>query len=610
MTYLRTVGRFEPWLVFLAGPPLVLSEWFPPIARVLALAWLAVLLLARVVATGRLTLRTPLDPPLVALALMIPAAAAAASQPSAAASRIWSLLFAVAVYYAIANGVVRPRQGWSAAMWFLVAGMGLSAVGLVSVDWVEKLPGAARVIGGLPSLALNMPHPTLGAGVHPNELAGLLILFVPLAVSLLIWPRPKETHVSGSPLLPPPAMRGLAVFSLVAIAPTLLLTQSRGAWFALAGALACMGLAYAWGDAFAAARTGSVAVSRYGAAQRAARGASIVAAIAIAIAVAFPVGMTIMRGIVGRGPPESVANLFAGRAKVWSDVLAMLEESPLAGIGLNTFPLVYDQRPEYEGRYIYAGIAHAHNTLLQSGVDFGLPGMAAVAAIIAALAWTAWRASWRLGHTPMGPLVVGLAFGLLAHMFHGLVDAVAIGSKPGFVAWAFAGLLAAVRIRGRVWTAEAPALHRVGADTPDGSSDSKVTAPGVDVVAEPVTGGTRMPRIPTVDPQSIPVSPAGYQRLSWTAAILAWSLTSAAAVFLAQADSGLTGVGIACSGGALFGVLSARRLDGRRDKVRHGRSSRRKQLEAYVRAANPIRNRRHHRGSHSRSSGSRKPRQK
>ncbi len=52
----------------------------------------------------------------------------------------------------------------------------------------------------------------------------------------------------------------------------------------------------------------------------------------------------------------------------------------------------------------------------------------------------------------MAPLVVGLALGLLAVAFHGLVDALAIGAKPGLVVWAFAGLLAGVRVNAHRWT--------------------------------------------------------------------------------------------------------------------------------------------------------------
>ncbi len=52
----------------------------------------------------------------------------------------------------------------------------------------------------------------------------------------------------------------------------------------------------------------------------------------------------------------------------------------------------------------------------------------------------------------LDPLVVGLALGLLAHVIHGLVDAVAIGAKPGFIPWAFVGLIAAIRLGVHRWS--------------------------------------------------------------------------------------------------------------------------------------------------------------
>ena len=100
---------------------------------------------------------------------------------------------------------------------------------------------------------------------------------------------------------------------------------------------------------------------------------------------------------------------------------------------------------EYDGGFVYQGFPHAHNVLLQAALDYGLPGLVAVVGLYAALAWAAWRLHRRLAGTPMAALAQGLGFGLLAHALHGLVDAVAIGSKIGFVPWAFAGALAGLR---------------------------------------------------------------------------------------------------------------------------------------------------------------------
>jgi O-antigen ligase len=128
-----------------------------------------------------------------------------------------------------------------------------------------------------------------------------------------------------------------------------------------------------------------------------------------------------------------------------------LAASPVTGIGLNAFPLVHGRRPEYQGGFVYQGLAHSHNTLLQAALDYGLAGLVAVVGLYTALAWSAWRAYRRLAGSPLAMLVAGLALGLAAMAVHGLVDAFAIGAKPGFLAWAAAGLLSGIRARGYRW---------------------------------------------------------------------------------------------------------------------------------------------------------------
>jgi O-antigen ligase len=141
----------------------------------------------------------------------------------------------------------------------------------------------------------------------------------------------------------------------------------------------------------------------------------------------------------------------AGRVELWREALAMLYASPAFGIGLNTFVVVHGSRPEYQGAFVYQGAPHAHNTLLQAALDYGLPGFVAVVGLGVALAWAAWRAHRRLAGTALDAVAIGLIFGLLAHAVHGLVDAVAIGAKIGFVPWALAGALAGLRAGAHRW---------------------------------------------------------------------------------------------------------------------------------------------------------------
>jgi O-antigen ligase len=200
--------------------------------------------------------------------------------------------------------------------------------------------------------------------------------------------------------------------------PVLALTQSRGAWLALLLAL-----------------LGMLALRRR----------AVFLAVAAGAATVVAVG-----GLVGveRVPGTDV---LASRITLWTSSLAMLAERPLTGIGLNSFPLVFGQDPRYPDFYVYQGYAHAHNTLLQSALDYGVPGFVAVFGIYVALAWAAWRLLRRTVGTPLDALVVGLAVGLAAHAMHGMVDALAIGGKPGFIPWAAAGSLAGVRHYAHRW---------------------------------------------------------------------------------------------------------------------------------------------------------------
>ena len=434
---MTALHRYEPWLVLLAGPPLVLREWFPWPVQVAALAWIGVLWAARRLATGRWSHRTVLDAPILALLVTVPGAVGAAVDADAGLSRALSLGFAVALYYAVANAMTTPARVWSAATWLMVAGLGLGAVGLVSVSWLEKFPALTPVLSRLPRLVTALPHPTLAsAGVHPNTLGALLAIFVPLAIACAFWPAGED---AGDGLDERPRwIRPVAVASLAALLPLLALTQSRGAWLGLAGALVLFG----------AVRSTTVRL--------------LVAAGALAaVLMALGLGQEVLSSLTVCAPsaPQGAPNfwLFAGgRLDLWCQVIGLVGEHPLTGVGLNNFILVHGQRPEYGGFYVYQGAPHAHNTLLQSAVDYGLPGLVAVAGMYAALAWAARRAHQRLAGHALDAVALGATFGLVVYALHGLVDTVAIGAKPGFVVWAFAGVLAGIRAHAHRWTPDAP----------------------------------------------------------------------------------------------------------------------------------------------------------
>lgn len=438
----RRAGRLrraEPALVLLAAPALLLYERLETAALAAGLGWLAALWVLRRAVDGRWSMPLVVDAPVLALLATVPGAVLAAADPVLAAadpvpatSRAASLAFAVAVAYAVANAVPSARRAWRAAGWLLVGAAGLAAAGALGAEWPDKLPVVGDVAARLPRLLPLIPHAIFGrtagtasSAVHPNQLAGLLVPFVPLAAACWLWPRASSDDRRRMPR----RVRVLAALSLAAMLPVLVLAQSRGAWAALGAGLAWL----AW------QRYG---IDRPATGGRGARARWIAAAAVAAVVVVGAIA-------AGRGSAPGSLDASA-RLALWRASAQLAVEHPLRGIGLHQFALRYGQDPA-AGGYVYQGYAHAHNQLLQAALDYGLPGLAAVAGLYAALAVGYRRARRHTRGTPVDALVVGSAAGLMAHALHGLVDAVAIGAKPGFVVWALVGLLAGARACGRRW---------------------------------------------------------------------------------------------------------------------------------------------------------------
>jgi O-antigen ligase len=132
------------------------------------------------------------------------------------------------------------------------------------------------------------------------------------------------------------------------------------------------------------------------------------------------------------------------RAELLSRGLTMLGDFPFTGIGLGMFPYrlstlypVFIADPEAEP-------PHVHNLYLQAGIDHGFPGLIAFLAFVALLLVMAVQAVRQSRGRPWEPLTVGMLAGLVAHLVHGLTDAVGYSPRSHVVVWAYFGLLTAV----------------------------------------------------------------------------------------------------------------------------------------------------------------------
>jgi putative inorganic carbon (HCO3(-)) transporter len=129
------------------------------------------------------------------------------------------------------------------------------------------------------------------------------------------------------------------------------------------------------------------------------------------------------------------------RLEIWTRARYGLEDFPFTGIGLGTFrrlaPLLYPLFLVSPDR----DIAHAHNHLLQTGLDLGLPGLITYLALWLLAGAMLWRSWHRKQNVWQCALVIGLAGALVGHFVYGLTDAVALGASPGFIFWLSLGLI-------------------------------------------------------------------------------------------------------------------------------------------------------------------------
>jgi len=388
----------EPVLLVIAAPFLLFprAAW-TPVMLIVPFIWVV-----RRIGRERVIRRTPLDLAILLMMVMVLVSLYATFDIAFSLPKIAGMVLGVAVYYAVAEYADSERRLWIVVGVFLLAGLGVSVVGLLGVNWLTKFPFLSYITTRLPRVIKGLP----GAepGFSGNELAGALEWFVLLTWALTAWMafRPGANKRRWTALAP----GVVAVMST----GTLVLTQSRGGLIGmLAGVLLLMLLAgrtwrlIAWG-----------------------------VAVAVLTATLWIGPARVWDAVTDEGTALTTVN---GRVELWSRALYGIQDFPFTGMGMNAFrrvlPVLYPLfmvSPDQD-------IAHAHNHLLQAALDLGIPGLIAYLAIwllAAVITIQVWRSKASPGQRT---LAVGIAAGLLAHFVYSNTDVVALGAKPGVFWW-------------------------------------------------------------------------------------------------------------------------------------------------------------------------------
>jgi putative inorganic carbon (HCO3(-)) transporter len=423
----RAVIAWE-WLFLLALLPAVLVA---PHKLAVGLLLVPLLWLFRGLATGRILPLTALNPPMLLLLFMVLVSMFATFDIAFSFSKIAGMVYGVAVFYGVAAAAQRSHGWlWAGVALFFGAGLGIANVSLLTVRWPQKLPLLSSALARIPDILINFPG-AVGA-VSANEVAGVLLWIVPgvlvlagaFFLRLPTWRRqlPRWQFLGVIILLP---------LTALFLTSTLLLTQSRAALLGFGGAFLFVVIVVAGRyRRFILFGAAAVIIATTGAA---------------AIGTFDPVDagkFVFMQAGVNTEEISDPINTLAGRQEIWTRALYGIQDFPFTGMGMNTFRrmvhILYPFfliMPDFD-------VAHAHNHLLQTALDLGLPGLIAYIAIwfgAAGMLWEIWHKSTSFY---LRGLALGFAASLLAYFLYGIFDTVALGARPAFLFWWLLGLVA------------------------------------------------------------------------------------------------------------------------------------------------------------------------
>ncbi|MEM7029531.1 MAG: O-antigen ligase family protein [Chloroflexota bacterium] len=399
-----TIVKYIP-LVLLFTAPLFI---FPSPLRALALLLIPLLWWMQKREKGYFIRRTPLDWPILILLLLVLVSLFVIFDLNFSLGKLTGVLFHIAVFYAVIE-TVKTRRGLNRSLaLYLFLSLTVVGLGIIGTKWPLKVGTIAVITNRIPTLLEGLPG--AAQGISANQLAGTLLWFFPLSLSIA-WTA-KRCYQKGDIVV----TYAYLLWPLTSIIGVLfVLTQSRGGWLGGICALAFFGsMLYGW-------------VRWLG-------GITFIGLIITGFSLDWPFISQIMNSDASEATTLGGLGALEFRLELWRAGLWGVADFPLTGMGLGTFrevaPIMYPLTipPSVD-------VAHAHNQFLQIALDLGLLGLIAYLAMWLIIAALLFQVMCR----PIDPFIKSVALGIsscfVGYFVYALADIVALGAKPGIFWW-------------------------------------------------------------------------------------------------------------------------------------------------------------------------------
>ncbi len=352
---------------------------------------------------------TPIDLAIVGLCIMLPVTWEITIDRATTGWQILRILNGIGLFYAVVHWL-----SWQVSLDRLsklviaLEAMGLLIVvlGLTSTKWpIGKSRTFDQIYYYLSTFST--------ASIHPNVLAGALLLFLPIPVAFSLLPLVTRYGQLKNDLVATSFVWGRQLWHgavALLLCGTVLLTQSRGAILGLIATLMVVTFR----------TTGNLVRALF-------LGALITF---VVLGWLFPQEFSTL---ISQFTSDSAVSTGAIRLEIWSRAYYMIQDFPFTGIGMGNFQRILElMYPLFLTTEI---IPHAHNLFLQIATDLGLPGLicwlAIVLGVTARLLALPKRAALHLAqHQALMQYMLATALlgSQAALLTHGIVDAVTWGS--------------------------------------------------------------------------------------------------------------------------------------------------------------------------------------